>query len=113
MEKSGEGDTLTLLNNTLYKIKMSLPFIEQAVHIPAAMHKGELTKALVIGNIGQVMELEKYQHITVDCIETEPILTDQKCRYGSVEKFITDKQFDLFHQPHNHADFSQNRSTRK
>ena len=94
-EKRGVDDTLILLNNSLYRMKMPLPSIEQAVHIPMAMHKGQVHSALVIGNMGQVQEIEKYDSVRLTCIESEPTLAKNGCRYCAVEGLQTDSLFDI------------------
>ncbi len=57
----GEGGPITLLNNTVYRADIPLPSIEQAVHVPASMHRGALHRALVIGNPGYLQELGNTQ----------------------------------------------------
>lgn len=94
-EKDAAGDTLILLNNSLYRNKMSLPSIEQAVHIPIAMHKGRIHRALVIGNMGQIQEIKKYDSVRLTCIENEPILAKNECIFCAVEELKPDSLFDV------------------
>jgi spermidine synthase len=94
-EKRGVDDTLILLNNSLYRMKMPLPSIEQSVHIPMAMHKGQVHRALVIGNMGQVQEIKKYDSVRLTCIESEPTLAKNGCRYCAVEELQTNSLFDI------------------
>jgi spermidine synthase len=94
-EKNGISDTLILLNNSLYRMKMSLPSVEQAVHVPVAMHKGKIHRALVIGNMGHIQELKKYNNVSVVCIENEPLLAGSGCQYCAVEDQKTDSLFDV------------------
>ena len=94
-EKRGVSDTLILLNNSLYRTKISLPSIEQSVHIPIAMHNGPVKRALVIGNMGQVQEIEKYKDIHIICIENEPVLANNGCNYCALEEIKTDSLFDV------------------
>ena len=49
-ESKNDGAKLTLLNNMIYRAEMAAPSIEQAVHIPVAMHDNNVRRALVIGN---------------------------------------------------------------
>lgn len=79
------GGGNVFLNSTLYRAAMPLPAVEQAVHLPAAMHAGPLRRALVAGNAGQVRELEKYAGLQVECLETEPALAAGGCDCGAVE----------------------------
>jgi spermidine synthase len=83
LPRAGGGDVF--LNGTLYRAAMTLPSIEQAVHLPAAMHRGPLRCALVAGNAGQVRELRKYQGLSIVCLETEPALADSGCACGAAE----------------------------
>jgi spermidine synthase len=83
------------LNNTLYRAGMALPSIEQAVHLPAAMHAGPLRRALVIGNAGHVLQLRKYGNLSVECLETEPFLATGGCTCGAVETMSGNRSFDL------------------
>ena len=83
------------LNNTLYRAGMALPSIEQAVHLPAAMHTGPLRRALVIGNAGHVLQLRKYVNLSVECLETEPFFATGGCSCGAVETMNEDRSFDL------------------
>jgi spermidine synthase len=89
------SDTLTMLNNSLYRTKMSLPSIEQAVHIPVAMHNGQIHRALVIGNMGHIQELKKYDGVSIECIENEPILACGSCTYCAIEDLKTDSLYDI------------------
>jgi spermidine synthase len=83
------------LNNTLYRAGMALPSIEQAVHLPAAMHTGPLHRALVICNAGHVLQLRKYGDLPVECLETEPFLATGGCTCGTVETMSKNRSFDL------------------
>jgi spermidine synthase len=85
------------LNGTLYRAAMSLPSVEQAVHLPAAMHAGPLRRALVVGNTGQVRELGKYPGLAVTCCETEPALAAGGCACGAAEELAPEagRPFDL------------------
>jgi spermidine synthase len=88
-------DATILLNATLYRTGLPRPSLEQAVHLPAAMHAGPLVRALVIGNTGMVEELAKYRGLRVECLETEPVLATNGCRYATVETYRTAEPFDL------------------
>jgi spermidine synthase len=96
---AGQGDIY--FNGMLYRAAMTLPSIEQAVHLPAAMHRGPLRRALAVGNTGQVRELEKYAGkaggLEVECLETEPALAVDGCVCGAVEALRPDRggAFDL------------------
>ena len=92
---SGGGDVF--LNNTLYRAAMPLPSIEQAVHLPAAMHTGPLRRALVVGNAGQVYQLRSYPDLSIECLETEPLLATGGCVCGAVENLTArlGQTFDL------------------
>ncbi|MBN2189056.1 MAG: hypothetical protein JW699_06350, partial [Chitinispirillaceae bacterium] len=74
LQRAGGGNVF--LNGVLYRAAMPLPSIEQAVHLPAAAHKGPLRRALVAGDGGQVRELRKYAGLSIVCLETEPALAD-------------------------------------
>lgn len=89
------AERTVFLNNTLYRSAMTLPAVEQAVHVPAAMHAGPLRRALVAGNAGQVTELGRYRGLSVECLETEPLLAGGSCRSGSVEALRPSAPFDL------------------
>ncbi len=91
----GEGGNLVFLNNVLYRTDLSLPSIEQAVHLPAAMHTGPLRRALVAGNAGHVEQLRKYDGVSIECLETEPLLANNGCTCGTVETLTPDGPFDL------------------
>jgi spermidine synthase len=93
----GEAGTGTFLNSVLYRAGMSLPSIEQAVHLPAAMHAAPLRRALVVGNAGQVNELRKYAGLSIECLETEPLLATGGCTCGAAEglKPYGNRPFDL------------------
>jgi len=93
--QSGGGSVF--LNGTLYRAAMPLPFVEQAVHLPAAMHAGPLRRALVVGNAGQVRELGKYPGLSVVCLETEPALAAGGCACGAAEELTPEagRPFDL------------------
>jgi spermidine synthase len=89
------SDGAVFLNTTLYRADMPLPSIEQAVHVPAAMHAGALRNALVIGNAGQMKELKKYAGLSVECLETEPLLAGNGCACGAIETHKTGRTYDL------------------
>ncbi|MBN1129485.1 MAG: hypothetical protein JXA71_10890 [Chitinispirillaceae bacterium] len=91
----GEDTALILLNNSLYRAKIPSSAIEQSVHLPAAMHGNTVRRVLVLGNTGQVRELEKYPGVYLECFETEPLLSDEICRYGVAEDLQGSTQFDI------------------
>ena len=91
----GEVGPITLLNNTVYRADIPLPSIEQAVHVPASMHRGALHRALVIGNPGYLHELRKYAHLQITCLETEPALAKDGCVCGAIETYKPRGTFDL------------------
>ena len=92
----GRGGNI-FLNGTLYRAAMSLPSVEQATHLPAAMHAGPLRRALVVGNAGQVRELGKYPGLSVECLETEPALAAGGCACGEAVELAPEagRPFDL------------------
>jgi spermidine synthase len=83
LPRAGGGDVY--LNGTLYRAALPLPSIEQAVHLPAAMHEGPLRRVLVAGDAGQARELRKYAGLSIVCLETEPALADSGCACGAAE----------------------------
>jgi hypothetical protein len=89
------GTTITLLNSAVYRTTMTLPSIEQSVHIPVAMHGNIVRRALVIGNAGQVAELRKYNNAEVECLETEPLLATGICRCAAAETYRAPSPFDV------------------
>jgi spermidine synthase len=95
LAQSGKGNIF--LNGTLYRAAMSLPSVEQAVHLPAAVHAGPLRRALVVGNTGQVRELTKYPGLSVVCCETEPVLAAGGCVCSAAEELAPEagRPFDL------------------
>ncbi len=95
LSEAGGGGSLTFLNNTVYRADMPLPSIEQAVHVPASLHRGPLHRALVIGNPGYLRELGKYGGLRVICLETEPALAVDGCTCGAIETLKPDERFDL------------------
>jgi spermidine synthase len=94
-EKKGVSDTLILLNNSLYRAKMTLPSVEQAVHFPIAMHEGKVNRVLVLGNMGQIQEIRKYKNIYIRCLENEPVLSTNGCEYCELEELKKDTLFDV------------------
>ncbi len=95
LSRAGGGGAITLLNNTVYRAGMPMPSIEQAVHIPASLHRGPLHRALVIGNPGYLRELGKYGGLRIRCLESEPALAVDGCTCGAIESLKPDETFDL------------------
>ncbi|MBN2035117.1 MAG: hypothetical protein JW768_00110 [Chitinispirillaceae bacterium] len=92
----GAADTTLLLNGRLYRSSITLPVVEQAVHLPLSMRSAGLpSRALVINNNGHVAQLEKYQSVDIKCMVTEPLVAHGKCAYGTIEKNADTGTFDL------------------
>jgi spermidine synthase len=87
------ADTTYMLNGSLYKSTMEKASIEQSVHIPMAQ-RGSHGNALVIYNKGQKEELDKYNGLSIECIESEPRIAAPGSIITSPETFRPLKQYD-------------------
>lgn len=82
---------LIFLNNSIYRSGGSVPYIEQAVHVPLSIRNAK--KVLLIHNNGQLNEIKKYE-TEIHCIESEPALADSSCSCRISEVMFRNKPFD-------------------
>jgi hypothetical protein len=85
---------ITTLNNTLYRVEIPLPQLEQAVHIPILSHPNP-RKVLVINNTGHLNELSKYSGFKVTNLESEPAFTETNSIIKSPETYKSSEKFDV------------------
>jgi spermidine synthase len=86
-------DTTILQNGVVYKSTLEKPVIEQAVHIPMG-ERPTAHRALVVFDRGHTAELAKYAAVSVDRIETEPVLASPTSIVCPPEAYRSAQRYD-------------------